>query len=103
MRTTLEEIVEKYSVTILPKGTYISKNTNIHASNQQALYHVASSTSSSSSNKPMEPLLLGYSGMITKEQTSQKEVLNIQTVRQDAIHLGNALGMCVIHYIYTVI
>ena len=90
MRSTLEEICDKYSVTILPKGTYISKNANVNASNLQALMNASSS--SSGSNKPAEPLLLGYSGMITKEQTAQKELLNVAAIRNDAIHLGNAQG-----------
>ena len=64
MRQSLDEVIDRYSVSIIPKGTYVPPNKT--TSNYAAALTASLAKASSGDCGPAAPLLLGYSGMKTK-------------------------------------
>ncbi len=70
-RQSLDEVVDKWEVSIIPKGTYIAPNKT--TSNASAASAIAAINKASLHHSHNEPLLLGYTGLNTGTISASKE------------------------------
>ena len=76
MRNSLEEICDKYSVAIIPKGTYIAPNKT--TSNVSANIHLLTGSSAGKGSQDM--LMLGYTGITTKDMRDKEKEARVAAV-----------------------